>query len=119
MGKPLKSKHLNKHKRLREQVLSRQGVSVGKRKRLGHSSHFAKVEHIPIVRKQKDSGGDKTDTPGELVQKKKKGKFNKFKQDLGNDGVSVDGPPSAHGDDANHDDDEHFHEDSDVPTDDE
>lgn len=53
MPKPLKSKHLNRHSRLRDQILSRQGVGEGKRKRLGHSSHFGKVEVIPIVRKEK------------------------------------------------------------------
>lgn len=76
MPKPLKSKHLNKHKRLRDQVLSRQGVGDGKRKRLGHSSHFGKIEVIPIVRKSKDAGGAEVNVPG---QKKQKSKFNKFK----------------------------------------
>jgi hypothetical protein len=79
MGKPLKSKHLNKHKRLREQILSRQGVSAGKRKRLGHSSHFGKVEEIPIERKPSKGAALVEDAAG-AGGKKKKSKFNKFKQ---------------------------------------
>jgi len=77
MGKPLKSKHLNRHKRLRDQVLSRQGVAAGKRKRLGHSSHFGKVEEVPIVRKPSKSGSAAEE---QGAGKKKKSKFNKFKQ---------------------------------------
>ena len=82
MGKPLKAKHLNKHKRLRDQVLSRQGVAPGKSKRLGHSSHFARVEAIPIVRTPQSGQGqqgssDKKGAEGE--KKQKKSKFNKFR----------------------------------------
>lgn len=82
MGKPLKAKHLNKHKRLRDQVLSRQGVAPGKSKRLGHSSHFARVEAIPIVRTPQSGQGqqgssDQKGAGGE--QKQKKSKFNKFR----------------------------------------
>jgi hypothetical protein len=93
MGKPLKAKALNRHKRLREQVLSRQGVAEGKRKRLGHSGHFAKVEYIPIVRTPKPKGEDSGGAAGEeLGQKRKKSKFNKFRQDL------ADGEAGEHGD---------------------
>jgi hypothetical protein len=81
MGKPLKSKHLNKHKRLRDQVLSRQGVADGKRKRLGHSGHFAKVEHIPIVRKPKVTKDPSPVAAAAPPGKKKKSKFNKFKHE--------------------------------------
>lgn len=89
MGKPLKSKHLNKHKRLRDQILSRQGVAAGKRKRLGHSSHFGKVEEIPIARKPSkgaalESAARKEEEEGPPC-KRKKSKFNKFKQDAANE----------------------------------
>jgi len=80
MGKPLKSKHLNKHKRLKDQILSRQGVGDGKRKRLGHSSHFAKVEQIPIVRQSKRTISE-VNAPLPASARKKRTKFNKFRPD--------------------------------------
>ena len=49
MGKPLRSKNINP--RLRNDVLAHQGVKINKRKRLGHSSHFGKIEQVPIERK--------------------------------------------------------------------
>jgi hypothetical protein len=67
MGKPLKQKALSSSGSLRSAVLSRQGVKINKRKRLGHSGHFGKITEVPIDRKPKD--------------KKAKSKFNKFKQD--------------------------------------
>jgi len=91
MGKPLKAKTLNRHKRLREQVLSRQGVADGKRKRLGHSGHFGKVEHIPIVRTPKPTGGDKGAAGAEHGEKRKKSKFNKFRRE------QADGDAGEHG----------------------
>jgi len=45
MPKPLKSRHLQSAS-LRKQVLGRQGVSIQKRQRLGHSGHFAKTETV-------------------------------------------------------------------------
>jgi hypothetical protein len=67
MGKPLKQKALNSSGSLRAAVLSRQGVKLNKRKRLGHSSHFGKMTEVPIDRKPKE--------------KKARSKFNKFKKD--------------------------------------
>eukprot|EP00960_Hanusia_phi_P076396 768555-Hanusia_phi.AAC.3 len=49
MGKPLKTRSINP--RLRNDVLAHQGVKINKRRRLGHSSHFGKIEQVPIERK--------------------------------------------------------------------
>ena len=78
MGKPLKSRALQSGS-LRKSVLGRQGVSVQKRKRLGHTGHFGKVEQVPIERKPAKPGRPEEEAGGSQG-KKSKSKFNKFKQ---------------------------------------
>lgn len=59
---------------MRAAVLVRQGVKINKRARLGHTGHFGKVLEVPVERVGKGvkAAGDEG--------KKKKGKFNKFKE---------------------------------------
>ena len=52
-------------------MLLRQGVKINKRARLGHTGHFGKILEVPVERGGREAGGD---------GKKKKSKFNKFKQ---------------------------------------
>ena len=56
-------------------MLARQGVKTNKRVRLGHTGHFGKILEVPIEKKvSKDVAG------AERPEKRKKSKFNKFKQ---------------------------------------
>eukprot|EP00290_Baffinella_frigidus_P049344 CAMPEP_0180401228 /NCGR_PEP_ID=MMETSP0989-20121125/38176_1 /TAXON_ID=697907 /ORGANISM="non described non described, Strain CCMP2293" /LENGTH=93 /DNA_ID=CAMNT_0022404175 /DNA_START=18 /DNA_END=296 /DNA_ORIENTATION=+ len=80
MPKPLKSRHLQSSS-LRKQVLGRQGVSIQKRQRLGHSGHFAKTEIVAIERKPTKASTERDGRPhSDAPQgKKNKSKNNKFK----------------------------------------
>jgi hypothetical protein len=85
---------------LRAAVLLRQGVKINKRARLGHTGHFGKILEVPVEKGGKEAGGD---------GKKKKSKFNKFKQQDGDafaGGVGGGGGSSSRGHDAEGEDDQ-------------
>eukprot|EP00281_Chroomonas_sp_CCMP1168_P027586 CAMPEP_0206244416 /NCGR_PEP_ID=MMETSP0047_2-20121206/18148_1 /ASSEMBLY_ACC=CAM_ASM_000192 /TAXON_ID=195065 /ORGANISM="Chroomonas mesostigmatica_cf, Strain CCMP1168" /LENGTH=85 /DNA_ID=CAMNT_0053669639 /DNA_START=315 /DNA_END=569 /DNA_ORIENTATION=- len=79
MGKPLKAKQL-KGSSLRAAVLSRQGVKINKRARLGHTGHFGKVTEIPIDKKPRADGGAGAGNGPKAARKSGgRSRFNKFK----------------------------------------